>query len=69
MPKYNHSYERDEDGMLWEHWTNRSGTEHTHVQLEFDDDDYYDDDDIPEGCAACGGDYPNCADSCPIFDD
>lgn len=26
-------------------------------------------DDIPEGCAACGGDYPNCADSCPIFDD
>ena len=25
--------------------------------------------DIPEGCAACGGDYPNCVDSCPMFDD
>lgn len=26
------------------------------------------DDDIPEGCAACGGPYPDCMDSCPIFD-
>ena len=26
------------------------------------------DDYIPEGCAACGGDYPNCTDSCPLFD-
>ena len=32
-----------------------------------DDDDW--EDDIPEGCAACGGDYPNCVDSCPLFDD
>lgn len=23
---------------------------------------------IPEGCAACGGDYPHCTDSCPLFD-
>lgn len=23
----------------------------------------------PSGCAACGGDYPNCASSCPMFDD
>lgn len=23
----------------------------------------------PEGCAACGGHYPYCMDSCPIFDD
>ena len=30
-------------------------------------DDY--DDDMPEGGAACGGDYPNCTDSCPMFDD
>lgn len=22
----------------------------------------------PEGCSACGGNYPNCASSCPIFD-
>ena len=25
--------------------------------------------DIPEGCRSCGGDYPNCKDSCPMFDD
>lgn len=26
--------------------------------------------DIPEGCDACGNPaYPNCTDSCPIFDD
>ena len=24
---------------------------------------------IPEGCAACGGDFPNCTTSCPLFDD
>jgi len=24
---------------------------------------------IPEGCRACGGDYPNCVDSCPLYDD
>ena len=27
------------------------------------------DDDVPEGCAACGGPYPRCCDSCPLFDD
>lgn len=64
MPKYNHSFEEDENGTLWEHWTDRSG--HTHTWIELGDDD---DDDIPEGCAACGGDYPNCTDSCPLFDD
>lgn len=26
-------------------------------------------DDIPEGCEACGGDYPLCADSCPLMED
>ena len=25
--------------------------------------------DVPEGCRACGGPYPNCTDSCPLFDD
>ena len=24
---------------------------------------------IPEGCAACGGPYPDCKWSCPMFDD
>lgn len=28
-----------------------------------------DEEDIPEGCAACGGPYPLCKDGCPIFDD
>lgn len=24
---------------------------------------------IPSGCAACGGPYPSCMSSCPMFDD
>ncbi len=65
MPKYNHSYE-EIDGELFEHWTNRSGTEHTMIQLSSDDD--YDSED--EGCRACGNpDYPNCQSSCPLYDD
>lgn len=24
---------------------------------------------VPEGCAACGGPYPQCKTSCKIFDD
>ena len=35
----------------------------------FDDDDGIGYDGIPVGCAACGGDYPNCKTSCPMFDD
>ena len=26
-------------------------------------------DNVPEGCAACGGPYSSCKISCPIFDD
>lgn len=39
--------------------------------LEYDEDEYdeYDEDDIPEGCAACGGPYPSCTSSCKLFDD
>jgi hypothetical protein len=48
-------------------------TESCHGGLAFDGeyfDDYGEDDgDIPVGCRACGGDYPNCKDSCPMFDD
>ena len=36
---------------------------------DYCDSDYDDDDDIPEGCAACGGDWPNCTTSCPMYDD
>lgn len=32
-------------------------------------DVFDDDDDIPEGCSACGGDYPHCMSSCSLFDD
>lgn len=32
-------------------------------------DDEDDDDYIPEGCVACGGPYPSCTSSCPLFDD
>jgi hypothetical protein len=28
----------------------------------------YDPDKPPKGCAACGGPFPLCAESCPIFD-
>ena len=24
---------------------------------------------IPVGCSACGGDWPNCTTSCPMYDD
>ena len=39
------------------------------VDLDDDDEDGEDDDDIPEGCRACGGPYPDCSDSCPIYGD
>ena len=35
-----------------------------------ENEDYDDDsDDVPVGFRACGGDYPNCTTSCPLFDD
>ena len=34
-----------------------------------DGPDYPDYDAIPEGCAACGGDYPNCISGCKLMDD
>ena len=41
-------------------------TEDNIISDDYNDDD---DDDIPEGCRACGGPYPSCMSSCPIFDD
>ena len=32
-------------------------------------DDTDDENDVPEGCAACGGPYPSCRTACPMFDD
>ena len=32
----------------------------------FGDDE---DDDMPKGCAACGGDYPNCIETCNLMSD
>lgn len=38
---------------------------------ELDYDTIYENEDIyiPEGCLACGGPYPDCKTSCPLFDD
>lgn len=33
-----------------------------------DDNNYYEVGGVPVGCLACGGDYPNCKDACPMFD-
>ena len=40
-----------------------------HEDEEFMDDLEYDEDYIPPGCRACGGNYPNCTSSCPLFDE
>lgn len=32
-------------------------------------EDNNDTDDVPSGCAACGGPYPYCKTSCKLFDD
>lgn len=39
----------------------------TAISTSFDEDPDYDD--MPEGCAACGGNWPDCESSCPMFDD
>lgn len=36
---------------------------------EQDEEEEIDEDGIPVGCAACGGDWPNCTTSCPMYDD
>lgn len=34
-----------------------------------DEGEDYDEDNPPPGCRECGGNYPYCCDSCPIYDD
>ena len=69
MPKYNHGYE-EVDGIVYEHWTDRSGNGHRYVEIEADDVDEYGDSEYDEGCAACGNpNYPACKTSCPLYDD
>ena len=36
---------------------------------EFLNDIFSDDDEIPEGCEACGGPWPDCMSSCNMYDD
>ena len=36
----------------------------TSIYYEADDDE-----EVPEGCRACGGPYPDCTTSCSLFDD
>ena len=49
-------------------WSNDNGD---WILDDIDDeyDELYEDTEIPEGCAACGGDYPNCIDSCDLMSD
>ena len=67
MPKYNREIFEDDDGSIWEKWTDRSGMNEHYSELFSGLDD--DSDDVEEGCAACGNPaYPDCKDSCPLFD-
>lgn len=56
--------EREERIMEWlklHEWDDYE--EELEYEDHFDDPDY-----IPPGCRACGGPYPNCKASCPLFD-
>lgn len=50
-----------------------NGDGYSCLEATYEDDygyNYHDDIlDIPEGCRACGGPYPNCTISCNLFDD
>lgn len=37
-------------------------------EYEWEDEDEEDWDEIPKGCIACGGPYPDCKSSCKLFD-
>lgn len=49
----------------WENWCADCAIANTELDIE---EGVYDGE-IPVGCRACGGDFPNCKTSCPIFDD
>lgn len=58
-------------GAIWKVLGFLDKEEYTDWLEEINDEDYEFDDeseDIPAGCRACGGDYPNCTDSCPMYD-
>lgn len=64
----------DQDGFTCENgiWIcTECGFENSVTEDDIIYDTGWDDeeDEIPEGCSACGGDYPHCKDSCPMFDD
>ena len=50
--------------IIWE--GDESGDESGDNYDFYEDDDY---DEVPEGCRACGGPYPDCMTSCNLFDD
>ena len=39
------------------------------IIYSWSDGDEDDDDEMPEGCAACGGPWPSCKISCSLYDD
>ena len=68
MPRGKLHYEAYQDGDQYiEHWKDTHGHDHIQVSYIHDDDDD-DIDGIPFGCSACGGDWPNCTSSCPMYD-
>lgn len=71
---YDHSIITDEEEeiieeFLAEHWNDEDVTQVTIENGEVVAYKCYDKDPFAIGsaCASCGGDYPNCADSCPIY--
>lgn len=50
-----------------EAWMGENGT--LCFDAKYFDDDDVDADGIPIGCSACGGPYPFCTTSCPMFED
>ena len=73
-----HDYLNDQPGFdaYCGYWTcgncgNSNKIDKSEIIFDDDDDFTYEDvaDEVPVGCSACGGDYPNCTTSCPLFDD
>lgn len=63
---FNSHYDEEFDYYLngWENWCADCAISNT----ELDKQEGVDDGNIPVGCRICGGNYPHCTYSCPMFD-
>lgn len=57
-PRQNNKNCQSYDSCLWQNKNRATERYSEHHYLR-----------IPAGCRACGGPYPNCKSSCPLFDD